>query len=306
MIDFRFFIISIVAVFLALGIGIVLGSGLFGDPIIQRIERQVDDALGRNAELQQEVLDLEARLDEDRDFMSAVEAVAVEGKLPAAEVVLIEIEGSEGDLTDGIRSVVDEAGGEVVSEVRITDRAALEDPAQREELAQVLGTTTTEVADLRLLLGDEVGDALTALAQSGPQGIARGAEQTMEELVDLGFVDVDAPQGTVVPEGAAFVVATGSGDQPPWPVEEFVESLGSALAQARARGVVAETSDSAWEVVSGLRGSDLADAPLSTVDNAETSPGRIAIALALSLAPESTGHWGTGDGAAGPVPTPTE
>ena len=39
--DFRFFLISIVAVFLALGIGIVLGSGFLGDPLLDTLDGQI-------------------------------------------------------------------------------------------------------------------------------------------------------------------------------------------------------------------------------------------------------------------------
>ena len=40
---------------------------------------------------------------------------------------------------------------------------------------------------------------------------------------------------------------------------------------------------------------------VSTVDNGDTTPGRVAIALSL-LRP--TGHWGTDEGAEGLLPAP--
>ena len=58
-IDFRFFIISIVAVFLALGLGIVVGSGFFRDPILTVLENRVDDVLAREEELRSELLEIE-------------------------------------------------------------------------------------------------------------------------------------------------------------------------------------------------------------------------------------------------------
>lgn len=305
MVDFRFFIISIVAVFLALGLGIVLGSGLLGDPILRTIQGRVNAALDRNAELRQDVLDLEAERDRDQDFMSSIESVVVEGTLPATDVVMVDIEGTDGAVTDAVRAVVEEAGGEVVTEVRVTDSVELADPADQQVLARALQTTESEPDELRVTLGRELGEALVELSRVG-RASDRSAEETIDQLADLGYVDVDPAEGDRVPPNAAFVIAAGGSDEPPWPVEGFVEALASEIAQARLPLVAAETSDSVWDVVAGLRDGDVADAPLSTVDNAETVPGRIAVALALDLAPESTGHWGIDDGAAGPVPTPVD
>ena len=307
MIDFRFFIISIVAVFLALGLGIVLGSGFLGDPILRTLEGRVQDALGTNARLEEEILDLEAEQDQDREFMSAIESVVVEGRLPSTQVVVVDIEGTEGELTDAVRAVVEEAGGEVASEVRLTEKVEMADAADRQVLARTLGSTSPEVEELRALLGRELGDALLAAGRADRLGgSARESEETIDQLVDLGYLNVDFRAGDRFPDDASFVIAAGAPEEPKWSVESLVEALASSLAEARAPVVAAETSDSAWEVVAGLRDGDVADAPLSTVDNAETAPGRIAVALALDLAPEETGHWGIGDGASGPVPTPND
>ena len=304
MIDFRFFIISIVAVFLALGLGIVLGSGFLGDPIIQEVERRVDNALSDNARLENEILDLEAQQDRDQEFMSSIESVVLDGRLSGANVVIVDIEGTDGGLLDAVRGAAEEAGAEIVSEVRVTDAIELADPADQQVLAGALGTSATEVEELRALLGRELGEALVALGRADRQ--ARAAEELIDQLMDVGYLDVDPEEGERVPEDAAFLIAAGGSDELAWPVEGLVEGLGSSLAQARVPVVVAETSDSGWDVVAGLRDGDVADAPLSTVDNAETTPGRIAVALALDLAPETTGHWGIDDGASGPVPTPTD
>lgn len=308
MIDFRFFIISIVAVFLALGLGIVLGSGFLGDPIIREVERRVDRALSDNAQLEEEILDLEAQQNRDEDFMNAIESVVLDGRLPGAQVVVVDIEGTDGGLLDAVRAAVEEAGGEVASEVRVTEAMELADSADRQVLSRTLGTTTTEAEELRALLGRELGDALVEMGRDDREDgfSARAAEELIDQLVDLGYIDIDLGEGERFPQEAAFVIAAGGSDEPAWPVEDLVEGLGSSLAQERVPVVVAETSDSGWEVVAGLRDGDVADAPLSTVDNAETTPGRIAVALALDLAPENTGHWGIDAGASGPVPTPTD
>ena len=312
MIDFRFFIISIVAVFLALGLGIVLGSGFFGDPIIKTIRREVDEALGRNAELQDEIFDLEARLDDDQDFMASVEPLLLDGMLPGMEVVMLDFDGTDGGLGDDVRAAIEQSGGDVVTEITVNDNLELGEASDAQELARVLDSSSSEPEELRRLFGDELGDKLSTLATLPPRPGGEGdtatarAEDVIDQLAEAGFLSIDASQSPPVPQGAAFVIAAGSPEAPAWPVDDFVESLASSLSVPRIPAVAAETSDSAWGVVPTLREGDVPDAALSTVDHADTIPGRIAVALALDYAPVTIGHWGTDDGASAVVPTPSE
>lgn len=311
LIDFRFFIIAIVAVFLSLGLGIVLGSGFLGDPILGAIRGQVEDVLSDNENLEREILELEAEQDADQSFMTAIEPVVLEGKLESEEIVIIPIEGTDGDLLEGVHSAIEEAGGRVTSEMRLSNKLDLADEGARDDLARALDSSISEAEELRTLLGQELGDRLGAAANfSPPRRPKRGDDrlrpvELIERLAGEGFLSVDG-EGPAVPQDAGFVLAVGSTDDVTWPVARFIDSLASSLGGRRAPVVVVETSDSAWDVVQDLRRSDSGNRPVSTVDNAETVAGRIATALALDIAPESTGHFGIDEGAAAPIPTPTE
>ncbi len=303
LIDFRFFIIAMVAVFLSLGLGVVLGSGFIGGAI----ESQVQGVLDNNQELEREILELEAAQDEDRAFMSALEPVVLEGVLASEQAVIVFIEGTDAALLDGLRNAIEEADGSIASEIQINTRLALDDPDAQQDLTRLLDSSVTEIEELRDMFGSELGDRLGAAV--GP-GRGRGggkarSNEILDALVDEGFLSIDAAD-EVVPDGASFVLAMGSSDKAPWPVQSMVESLGTSLAARGAPLVVAESSESAWRVVSALRQGEAANASLSTVDHADTVQGRIAVALALDEAPEVTEHYGSDEGAAAPVPTPSE
>jgi hypothetical protein len=312
LIDFRFFIIAIVAVFLALGLGIVLGSGFIGDPILRTVERRVEAALSDNRALEQEILELEARLDDDQEFMNAVEPIVLENQLASEQVVLIRLEGTDSALEEGVQGAIDSADGQVASVLTLNNKLTLADEGARTDLARALESGLDQPGQLRELLATEMGTRLDQLADiATPRERSRGpdeeirAAELLERLVSEGFLSVDG-DGTTVPADAGFVILTGSSDAPEWPVEPLVETLATTLGDRRSPVVVAETSNSAWGVVSELRLGDVAETSFSTVDNGETPAGRVAIALALDEAPESTGHWGLGDAAAAPVPTPSE
>jgi hypothetical protein len=298
-------------VFLALGVGIVIGSGFVGEPVKDAIQGQVDRALDRNRALEQEILDLEARLDQNDRVLDALEPVALEGKLESEQIVLLQIEGTSGALQDGIVSAVESAGGTVTGELRLNNKLALADEAARQDLARALDSPLTQADELRDLLAQELGDRLAAVADFGIDSRQRRGNQRLrsvallERLVGEGFLSVGGEGPTVAPD-ARFVIAVGSPDELDWRPAPMVEELATSFAAENAPIVVAETSDSAWDVVEQIRQGDAADAALSTVDNAETVPGRIAVALAIDGTPASNGHWGVDEDAAAPLPTPSE
>ena len=54
MIDFRYHLVSLIAVFLALAVGVVLGAGPLDDPIGQTVESRADALSTSNNELRQD------------------------------------------------------------------------------------------------------------------------------------------------------------------------------------------------------------------------------------------------------------
>ncbi|HZB78913.1 MAG TPA: copper transporter, partial [Actinomycetota bacterium] len=58
MIDFRYHLISIIAVFLALGIGILMGSLVLGENLVDQLERDLAGIERRNDELQAAIEEL--------------------------------------------------------------------------------------------------------------------------------------------------------------------------------------------------------------------------------------------------------
>lgn len=311
MIDFRFFIISIVCVFLALGLGIVVGSGLLGDPFLKVLERRLEGVEEREGDLRDEVLDLEDRLDNQREVLETIEPPFVNGRLTSEEVVLIDVEGTDSDLIDGVEQVVGEADGTVAMEISLTDRLRLEDDSSVNDLAVILGSTSPDPNELRSLLGRQLGERLS-LAAMEPARLDgnrdRSQVRARELLIQLeadGFVSFRDDGPSDLPQGSKFLLAGGAPSEPPWPTVEILEPMAFELASESGLGVVvAETSESQWGITETVRDDSETPDVVSTVDNAETVAGRISVALALALTPETVGQWGNDAGAEGPVPTP--
>jgi len=113
LIDFRYHALSLVAVFLALGIGIVLGVTI-GDSLVSDADQNLrdslrDDVTDARADLRDEQ-ELSARRDEVIDATS--QAVA-DGRLRGISVGVIAIGELPGEIADSVEEAVDVSGGDL-------------------------------------------------------------------------------------------------------------------------------------------------------------------------------------------------
>lgn len=310
MIDFRYHLISLIAVFLALGLGILMGSVVLSEKYVERLERRVEDLAESLDASRQEVGLLEQRVDGLQDFAREAEPLLVEDALAGEEVVAFVMDGTSPALMDGIGDSIDDAGGSLISTITLTGRFDLQDQPERDQLASILGSSSATAAGLReeagMLLGDRAAAAAAATVGTGSEaGPARRLMVLLDELQEEGFIGVSSGEEVPVPSGASFVVAGGGPDEP----AEGTVSLGVNLATAlsgRGRAVlVATTSQSTWDLVAAVR-DDPAGVSIATVDHAETVPGRIAAVLGLDMAIDGiVDHYGTGAGATTILPPPS-
>jgi hypothetical protein len=264
--------------------------------------------LDDNRDLRGQIVDLETQQDQNNDYLTSIEPFLVDGRLLGEELVVFDIEGSDGDLFEAFQGVVEEADGEVASRIEFRNGLELNDETSIEELAALLGSELRNPARLRLELADLLGRELGGEASGrnlGPRDISSEAvEALLQELNDQGLVGIERFGDRLVPPGADFVIIGGNTETPTWSPEGVVRALGAALDNEGRRVLVAETSDSVWELVDVIRSDEEMEAEISTVDNAETIPGRIDVALALGQAnPTPAVHLGTDEGAE-PAPTP--
>ena len=112
MVDFRYHALSLVAVFLALGIGIVLGVTV-GDSLVSDADRNLrtslrDDVTEARAQVQDEQ-ELGAKRDEVIDEAAPLVA---EGRLRGTRTALLALGELPGNVADSVEEAVESAGGE--------------------------------------------------------------------------------------------------------------------------------------------------------------------------------------------------
>ncbi|WP_029089825.1 copper transporter [Brevibacterium album] len=123
MIDFRYHLVSLISVFLALAVGIVLGAGPLQEPIGTSLQGQVD-ALRTDRD------NLRAELDHARNdaaqlsaFIDASAGELTEDALSGTSVALVRLAGADAPAGDAVAESIGTAGGTVASDVALSDTA---------------------------------------------------------------------------------------------------------------------------------------------------------------------------------------
>ncbi|MBA3956082.1 MAG: copper transporter, partial [Acidimicrobiia bacterium] len=164
MVNFRYHIISLIAVFLALAIGVLMGSAVIDKAVVETLEDQQEDIAGRvdeviaeNDGLRASVTELEQRARRLSDEAGQLLA----GSLEDVPVVVLAMRGVPPERVDDLEALLASAGVEAEGTLWFTERLALTSDEQRRDLARVLGRSEVLPADvLRGIAVNEVADAL--------------------------------------------------------------------------------------------------------------------------------------------------
>lgn len=295
MISFRFHVVSLIAVFLAIGLGVVTGTTVLNNGIVAQLEDRTDQISSEADRLREDVETLEAFGQEAVDHL-------IRGRLLGDRVVLVTQEGTENNGVDGAIGAIETAGAQLEAVLSIEDRMVLGGEAEREELAAAIGADPSAED-----LPEQAAAALADRLVTGPS-----VPDVLAALLDAGFVSTRAPgpDGESLAElggdGVAVLVVAGGDEGPPLPVEDFLVPFVARLATDGGMVAAAETRRSGFPFVGLLRDDgDIADR-IVTLDNVDEIPGEVGLVLALEdlLDEGQTGHYGVKDGATGLMPTP--
>ncbi len=310
MIDFRYHLVSIVAVLLALATGVVLGSGFIAGPLRSQLRNRLDALDDRNRGLIREGVERNRVLEGYARFAETVQPEMIRGALIGQDVVVITVEGTDEATIDRLRDAIELAGGSVASTVRILDLFALDEASDRGELGSLVSAPGSEADDLRREVADLLATRMAAsssLAAERPR-VGPTADERLESMVDelagAGYLEVERLQeGVTTPGGAVFLLIGGSREEPPFDPRPMFETLGSRLSERGDVVLAASPVGSVWGITESICDDPGTAEVISTVDHAETVYGQTAVVLGLDEpAGSEAGHYGLESCATGVVP----
>jgi hypothetical protein len=296
LIDLRFHIISLVAVFLALALGILLGSSVIQGALVDRLESDIrryqeerDEAVEQAGELESENTVLSGRL--LKDFGPW----AVHQRLEGANFIVIS-EGPVPQWRDHVLGALEDAGAQAAGTIVLEERWALAAPQDRDELVRAV----QEAVGASLPAGSAAGPAALALLGERFFDQPTGSE-LIDELESAGFISVPERPDGVWPAPGSLVVVLSASRPPEDVLLSGATSFVTGVAEdALAPGTLVVSDESGGSsLVTTLRdGGELPD-NLATFDSAttDTDPGGVGVVAALVAATEGRGgHFGGEDG----------
>ncbi len=290
MISFRNHVVTLVAVFLALAVGIALGGGPFsevGRGTLSSAPAPTDDR---------------AEAAEGEAFADAFAVTSAPrlyaGGLDTHPVAVLTLPGADPDVTEELVAEVERAAGAVVA--TYDARRALVDPSEKSLVdtlgSQLMTQVGDDAADAEAPTYERIGQLLgTAVAARSAKGAtAAGPTSSIRQSL-AGAEMVAAPPGE--PKRAALVLVVLGDDTD----DDVLAGILAGLAQ-RAVGVVAVAGGgAAAQDLEALRTSPLA-ADVTTVDDADSALGRVTATLALIRSLETAGGSFGASGSDGAVP----
>ena len=121
MINFRYHVVSLTAVFLALAIGLVVGTAALNGPVSENLREQVTAVSKDNSNLRDQQNQYRDELNRAQDFATEVSPSLLNGKLAGRKVLIVGLPGSQ-DYVDQVISMLTVAGATVSAKVTVQDK----------------------------------------------------------------------------------------------------------------------------------------------------------------------------------------
>ncbi|GGM30613.1 MULTISPECIES: copper transporter [Micromonospora] len=308
MINFRYHVVSLTAVFLALAIGLVVGTAALNGPVVDSIKERVNALSKDNQQLRQSVQNMQKELEQEEEFATDMAQVFLPGQLADRRVVVLSLPSGR-DHTDGVLQSLRLAGANLTGRVDLQDK--LIEPENNSNLMELANTAARPTAPATGLPGNghgvETSSAMLAsVLLDRPEGTPPVTDAdrraVLAAYVNAGYV---ATEQDVTGPAEAVVVVSGQ----PYVDKDFGkkdESVVKIVEQFDRTGaiVVGGNGSAGGNVVSIVRGDPVLSQTISTVDNANTPQGQLVTALALvqQLTEKKAGQYGVGDNAAARMP----
>lgn len=325
MIDFRYHLVSIIAVFLALAIGIVVGSVAFSPNVANTLNNELKKAAKANSALFARNSQLKQQISADDSFAQAASDTLLNHLLAGQQVVLVTAPGADAATVKGIGTALTTAGATLTGTVALTpqffDSSAATESRLTATAVQVAppSVSTANIAGAQIA-GQQAAAKVIAAAVMDKPGVtpvtSGQASRVLTGFGDGGFLQVTNSSGgaTNLSGPATLAVVVTPATTPANASSLSPENLAlvylthylqqSGNAALLAGSLQGSGNGSAIDAVT----SGGAGVAVTTVDNADSVTGQIIVAQALR---ELIDHPGTPATAYGvgpssvPSPAPT-
>lgn len=307
MIDFRYHLVSIVAVFLALAIGIVLGTSM-GPAVTQTVKsHSLEDLRSDNETLRAEQREAQRQSDNSNQVIGGMAPQMVAKQLTGQRVVLVEAPGAGEDTANGVVGLIRKAGGTITGTLVIQNKYL--DPSQDNVIDGLVDQLRPSSLELPKGTPRDRAAAEIASAVVTTKPSKAGQEATASDTILSGFRDAGYVTSSGNPAASATLAMVISpqaayGGPNAETSNAALVSLAKSLDAGGRGAVVGGTTASTMTggMLAALAEDTTAVSKVSTVNNIDHSSGQVVSVYALAA--ENKGHTGQYGTSATAVPSP--
>ncbi len=269
MISWRYHLVSIVAVILALALGVLAGATVIGDPFVNQLRNNTQNA-------QHEVDQARAQIDQLTSFMKEASPFLTSGALHGQTVVIITGQNLDTGLVERARVALTQAGATVVDRIEVQDSLAAPSASDQQSLAKILGIASATPADIAGALAERFTTS-PARRGTGPTG------DVLARLVAAGFLKiVGSSLEDVGGLNQSVVVIAGTTSATPVASQALLVPLVESLVRAGGPVAAAESSNSSYGFVAAVQGDgSITHGAVVTVDDIDQDLGGVALVMGL-------------------------
>jgi hypothetical protein len=321
MINFRFHLVSLVAVFLALTVGIVVGATIVNHAIVTELNSRIDK-VEKNADTQRsENRTLSASEKQLQSYLTTAAPYVVEGRLTAVPVAVVAERGVDRTTVRNLVTLLQDAGAQAPAIVWLEPKWQLDQPEERTKLAQIVGDTASDpklrvdaLDALARRLGTPVSSVTTEATAPSTPTTAKPVD-VLGALSTAGFLSIESVGAggstdlSTFPNADARATVVG-GEQSDLAADPLVTPLASAFSAIDVPTVASEVYNptngqpARGAIVAPIRSDRTLRAAVSTVDDVDLVQGQVAVVLAAAETGEAKiGHYGYGTGAGRALPS---
>jgi hypothetical protein len=283
MINFRYHLLSLVAVFLALAIGIVMGSTVIDRAIVDGLRNRIDTAEKNSVQRKSENDRLKTAMDKLDDQDSVLAGHAVKGSLANQTVYVVTIGDVDNDVRVETQELLAVSGARLASVIRFSNDFLNKDIAKTakdmkddDAVHAIFGSEKNKASQVA-----QVFNTFLTLQAGGPSNANVSTEQVLSFFDKYNaFTQQEKATSFDPVQNISVLLLVNRTDLQNKNIADFAAHFYSG--KTLTIGLVGSDTDnpSRSDAIDAM-GSDISD--LSIVDNAESPSGRAALFLAHSL-----------------------
>ncbi|MEA2521968.1 MAG: hypothetical protein QOI81_1614 [Actinomycetota bacterium] len=300
MISWRYHLVSIIAVFLALALGVLTGTTVVNQGLINTLKQRTDAADQKSAEYRRSLTTTTTELAHYADAFAQASKQIEASRLSPLNIIIVADEGADPGALKQANNALSISGANVVTTLVPLPSIASTDPGDVKSLAEDVGVPAQ--TDPSSLPGLVAAKLAVRIAQGPPPTAHPGAPpDILANLLLQGYIDstgsgVKVANDIGVPD--AVIVIGGPTEGSPVPPATFLVPLVKELSGQNVVVAAGEAHQSADGFVSLVRSDGAGSGPRVTVDDLEISPGGVALVVGLQRAIDQRagGDYGTAAG----------